>query len=93
METTLLRTTEKCTADLADLAWFIGGTDLAYVVLYQGAKAWQEAVRKRVTKSPSLAVEVAQTMTDLLAAEKRPKKAEWERAAAFAANMRSQLTG
>lgn len=91
VETTLLRTTEKCTADLADLAWFIGGTDLAYVVLYQGAKAWQEAVRKRVTKSPSLAVEVAQTMTDLLAAEKRPKKAEWERAAAFVLERQEQI--
>ena len=91
VETTLLRTGKKLSNNLANLVYFSGGEDLAYVVLYQGAKAWQETVRKRVTKSPSLAVEVARTMTDLLAAEKRPKKAEWEQAAAFVLERQEQI--
>lgn len=81
--TTLLRTKEKLSDKLTSLVYFSGGEDLAYVVLYQGAKAWQEAIKGRTGKDPTLAEDVVLPLNRLLAETKKPKKAEWERAAAF----------
>ena len=81
--TTLLRTKEKLSNKLTSLVYFSGGEDLAYVVLYQGAKAWQEAINGRTGKDPTLAEDVGLPLNRLLAETKKPKKAEWERAAAF----------
>lgn len=50
------------------------------MVLYQGAKAWQEAVKERAGRSRTLVEDVVQSINRLLAETKRPKKAEWERA-------------
>lgn len=83
VESPLLRTAEKRPTGLADLVRFASGEELAYVVLYQGAKAWQEAVKERAGRSRTLVEDVVQSINRLLAETKRPKKAEWERAAAF----------
>lgn len=91
VEPKFLRITKKLSTEMAGLVWASDGEDLAYVILYQGAKAWQEAVRERVTKFPSLAVEAAQAMTKLLSEAKQPKKGAWEQAAAFVLERQEQI--
>ena len=91
VETTLLRTMKKRSNGLTNLVYFTGGEDLAYVVLYQGGKAWQEAVQGRVGQDPTLAEDVVLALNRLLTEEKRPKKAEWERAAAFVLKRQKQV--
>ena len=93
MEPDLLRTTSKLSTELTELSRFSNAEGFAHALLYQSAKAWQNAVRERITESPSLAVEVARVMTELLAAAKRPKKAEWERACAFVLERQKKIGG
>lgn len=83
VETTLLRTGKKLSNNLSSLVYFSGGENLAYVVLYQGTKAWQEALKGRIGKDPTLAEDVVLALNRLLTGEIQIKKAEWERAAAF----------
>ena len=83
VESPLLKTTGKCPVELSCLVPFASGEELAYVTLYQATKAWKNEVDERLTDQPELAEEVVSAMTGLLSAEKRPKKASWERAAAL----------
>ena len=83
VDAAFLQTKEKLPTGIAGLLSGSGGESLAYVLLYQGAKAWQREVQSRIQKQPKLAEGVVSVITRLLAEEKRPKKAEWEQAVDF----------
>ena len=82
-ETKLLQTKDKLSQCLGGLVYVTGGEDLAYVVLFQELETWQNAVKERISKEPSLAEDVVLAMSRLLTGERQIKMDAWERAAAF----------
>ena len=91
VEPKFLRTAQKLSLEMTELTEFSDGEDLAYVVVYQAAKTWQDAVERQIRRRPELAGDVVPAMTALLAAEKRPKKAAWTQSAAFVLEWQKQV--